>query len=656
MAPIVESMVHDFTSPLAHPISPEEIEHRPFAPVKKGGIDEASVRGFLRQVAAFVEQQEAQAQAREEAFERQISQLREQLEHPSVPTGQQLVELVGDEVARTLRTAQESSDEMRAKAEERALRIVRDAQDEAHRIREEQLEHANENARAMVESARERGREMVGEARALRERVIADLNRRREALQEQLQALRTGREELAATYRTLKQTFDEADNAFARFEAGRPFDAVHVDVPPPPLLPPEPPERHEPIEPIEQRAGARVGALEIGELPATDTPVEEGVVEDAAAAPAAEPIPEPEPKPEPKPEPMPEPAAAVPTEPEPEPEPEPKPEPPASPPPSPRPPSSAPSPSATPAPGPVTPDLDEIFKRIRAGRVGDAGAPPPDRPTRPAPDAGDQSEASSRGGISTVAGTMAAPASSAGPATRTLTIAREEEAASDPADDDPTTAADGQALAVRDELLADVAVDAARSYKRALQDEQNELLDRLRRQRRGVSVEKLLPPLVDQVSSWADVLAPSLDRVYVEARASAAGEPPAIGSAPRRLVAAMAETLVSPLRDRVTAAVVESTDSDPDAIAQRIGARYREWKGQELDARIGDVLAATYARAVYDAAPEGSRLRWIPADRGKCSDCDDNALEPTLRGNRFPTGQPFPPAHPGCRCLLAVVQ
>jgi hypothetical protein len=120
----------------------------------------------------------------------------------------------------------------------------------------------------------------------------------------------------------------------------------------------------------------------------------------------------------------------------------------------------------------------------------------------------------------------------------------------------------------------------------------------------------------------------------------------------------MAEALVSPLRDRVVAAVSDGgdADSEPDAIAARIGARYREWKGQELEARIGDILAAAYARGIYDAAPEGSQLRWIPAEQGKCSDCDDNALEPTRRGDRFPTGQPFPPAHPGCRCLLEVVQ
>jgi hypothetical protein len=44
----------------------------------------------------------------------------------------------------------------------------------------------------------------------------------------------------------------------------------------------------------------------------------------------------------------------------------------------------------------------------------------------------------------------------------------------------------------------------------------------------------------------------------------------------------------------------------------------------------------------------------VPALVGKCPDCDDNALEPTVKGSDFPTGQPHPPAHPGCRCLLVV--
>ena len=66
-------------------------------------------------------------------------------------------------------------------------------------------------------------------------------------------------------------------------------------------------------------------------------------------------------------------------------------------------------------------------------------------------------------------------------------------------------------------------------------------------------------------------------------------------------------------------------------------------------------IAAAWARGVHDAAPEGSLLRWVPIEVGRCSDCDDNALEPTRRGEPFPTCQTHPPAHPGCRCTLTPV-
>jgi hypothetical protein len=49
-------------------------------------------------------------------------------------------------------------------------------------------------------------------------------------------------------------------------------------------------------------------------------------------------------------------------------------------------------------------------------------------------------------------------------------------------------------------------------------------------------------------------------------------------------------------------------------------------------------------------------LEWVTVVGGCCPDCDDNTLEPTTRGKPFPTGQLLPPAHPGCRCLVAAVQ
>jgi len=159
------------------------------------------------------------------------------------------------------------------------------------------------------------------------------------------------------------------------------------------------------------------------------------------------------------------------------------------------------------------------------------------------------------------------------------------------------------------------------------------------------------------VTAWSEVLAPAMVEAYGAARMAAEPGVEAVTDAPQRMVTGMVEVLVTPLRDRLLAAVDETLgdDANPDVIAHRIGARYREWKGEELDNRISDLLAAVYARGVYDAAPEGVLLRWVPAEQGQCPDADDNALEPTRRGQSFPTGQPFPPAHPGCRCLLAVV-
>jgi len=156
------------------------------------------------------------------------------------------------------------------------------------------------------------------------------------------------------------------------------------------------------------------------------------------------------------------------------------------------------------------------------------------------------------------------------------------------------------------------------------------------------------------------VLQPAADAAYSAGAASVgAGEGRgAVGAAPRALLTDLATSVVTPLRERLSVSL-ESIDARTPAdteiaIAQSLGARYREWRGEQLEGVLGDALAVAYSRGVFDAAPDGARLRWVPAAAGKCPDCDDNALEPTVKGSDFPTGQPHPPAHPGCRCLLVV--
>jgi hypothetical protein len=223
----------------------------------------------------------------------------------------------------------------------------------------------------------------------------------------------------------------------------------------------------------------------------------------------------------------------------------------------------------------------------------------------------------------------------------------------------PELSADDATRRRRDEVLAPLSVPQLRAAKRLLQDEQNDVLDGIRRLRGRVDASRLLPDLENQHGAWSAVLAPTIDEAYAVGRAlTGRGRRPT--SAPRRLVAELAAALITPLRERLTVSIdaviadgpYESVTELHAALGPAISARYREWRARDLESLLGDLLAAAYARGAYDATPSGATLRWVPAEVGRCPDADDNALEPTVKGQSFPTGQPYPPAHPGCRCLV----
>jgi DivIVA domain-containing protein len=658
-------------------LTADQIEQQGFARARRG-LDEQQVRQFLRRVAD-----------EHVALTTRLAELEEKLRHPSVPSGQQLVDMVGEEVARTLRSAQESANEVSMRARERAAQMERHAADAAERTRADQIERATQDARAIVEAARERGREMVIEARALRERVISDLNRRRETLRNYIEQLHADRDRLTATYRVVRETVRDAQDKLARFEGERPFDPVPIDAGPAPVLPP-PPQREPARRPEPARARqdfSRRTPAPRNVAPATGIGL--GELSAPPEQPEREPQREPEPEPEPQPksqreppaatqEPAPEPPAAT-HEPEPEPaasqEPEPEPEP-AAPEPEPEWDASEPEPDA-PEPEPAAEREPEPVATMQELELESPGAVPDPGAAAPEPDADSEPALTGTADVEGLFQRIRAGGAQREPFAAAVGDAQEQRGksvvvpwsadASTPAQDlegelqrARTVAADGELLAKRDEVLTSLAHDLVRRCKRVLQNEQNEVLDALRRQRGRLTADKLLPPAQEQLSAWTEAMAPAIDEAYVAARAAAASsEASPVFSAPRRIVTAMVGVVVTPLRERLLAAVDETVADDPhpdtSVLAQRLGSRYREWKGQELDSRIGDVLAAAYARGVYDAAPEGSRLRWLPAEPGRCPDADDNALEPTTRGEQFPTGQQFPPAHPGCRCLLVVV-
>ena len=110
----------------------------------------------------------------------------------------------------------------------------------------------------------------------------------------------------------------------------------------------------------------------------------------------------------------------------------------------------------------------------------------------------------------------------------------------------------------------------------------------------------------------------------------------------------------SPLRERITVAIDTGDEGDTGGLVERIGARYREWKNQSLEpslargARVRRGRVACTTRCPTARCCGGCRSRKAGAPTATTT-----ALEPTVKGEHFPTGQAFPPAHPGCECLLA---
>jgi hypothetical protein len=212
---------------------------------------------------------------------------------------------------------------------------------------------------------------------------------------------------------------------------------------------------------------------------------------------------------------------------------------------------------------------------------------------------------------------------------------------------------DERRLQARDAVTEPLTGQLTRRLKRALQDEQNESLDRLRTSRRPAAIGAVLAARDDQAAPYRELAIPFLDE---SARAGASGSkygPVSVGV--DDLAAALAGDLASALRGRLEQALTSggSEDLDLGAISERISSVYREWKGQKVERLALHYLVAAHERGCFLSHPEGTPLRWIVDDEGPCPDCEDNGLAgPTPRGEPFPTGQLHPPAHMGCRCLL----
>ena len=273
------------------------------------------------------------------------------------------------------------------------------------------------------------------------------------------------------------------------------------------------------------------------------------------------------------------------------------------------------------------PSVDELFARIRAGSGATEAAG-----TEPQAQAAEPEE-------------TAQPAEPAVEADAGAGAAAEEAAAA-PEPAEPVPGPDDPLIARRDELLAPVTSRLSRTIKRTLGDEQNRLLDRLR-SAPALDVDELMGSEDEHVAAFAGAARSHLDEAFaagtVFVGAGAATIPR--GDAVEQTSVGLARAVVTMLRRQVA----EGT-GDP---ADRVGAAFREWRGERVERLAGDQATQAFSAGVAAAKVDG-KLRWVVTTASGCSDCEDNALAGAVSGTEtFPTGHAYPPAHSGCRCLIA---
>ncbi len=577
-------------------LTPDEVATRSFG-TKVRGYAESEVRAFLKRVS----EEMAAAREREHELGNAIDSLEEQLRQPRPLSEQELLDSLGEETARLLRSARAAADDIRAKAEERAAALVEEATTRAERARadaeavlERRTEEAEERvaqllgdaearvqdlrdnatgeAEAIVEGARKLGREMLDEAKAARERVLGDLVRRRALLQAQIEELRGGRDRLLDAYRTVKRTFLEATEALAQVEAravaelsSAPAEPVDVDA-----------EVAAEIEALEAGAPADIAdqqtvlvdlhtADEVADLDQSERVEVVGAEHDTDDGQSTR----------------------------------------------------------------ALADVESLFARIRAGHTEE-----PNGAEVAAQESGDEPVIA-----------VAEP-----PAESVVVVAEEQAEVAQAPEEAPAGMTAAAWRDARERVLEPLVGPLLKRAKRTAQDDQNALLDAVRRHKGRPNAAQVLPDLDALLASWSAVLREAANTAYAAGREAAGADAIPADDA---LLREAADAIVSPLRLRVTVAIDSGEAGDTGGLVERIGARYREWKNQSLEGALAEALAFVWSRGVYDGVPDGSVLWWVPFEEGSCPDCDDNGLEPTVKGEQVPTGQVFPPAHPGCRCLLA---
>ena len=154
---------------------------------------------------------------------------------------------------------------------------------------------------------------------------------------------------------------------------------------------------------------------------------------------------------------------------------------------------------------------------------------------------------------------------------------------------------------------------SAKKLKRILADEQNEVLETLRRKEPVCDVAALVPDTEAHVARYIDAIEGELvDATTAAAAMGGRTRKPRKADADAAIDGAaevLAEWLVAPLRERLERCVADG-DGDNADIGKRVRSVYREWKPQHIDEQLDDVVRTADSS---DGAPYTAKL--TPAAR-----------------------------------------
>ena len=627
-------------------------------------------------------------QDRERQLERELAVAKQTPAAPTLPLDEEtLTSMLGEETARVIATAREAAMSIRTRAEEGATRLLREASEEAATTRSQaeleaakRLQEAQLEAQAHLEAARAQGRDMANEAREYRERVLADVGRRRELARMQLQQVISGRERLMQAFERARlvavDVLVEVDEL-----GGEPEELVNLALTtgPVPVMVPRPsvPSSTLPrVKPTQVQAAVTHEKMTIAPDDSSATVASASPVEMYVANDEDDDLPE---------------AADVTVALDPEPA------------------DAAPVEDAgnvvvgdrndgeqTMAVAESAVDESAVHESaVHESAIDtDAGAEPLAALDEPV----DEDHRALAPVVSLFAGELDSSSSAdrTPPSSRVavdelfakLKVAKAEEIARDVGQATAATAASSatvegppaggssakskrQAAAAvrvepsemmsafehRDEMLGALTSSIARKLKRVLADEQNEVLDVLRRKEPVKDLDTLVPTEPEHARTYAQVIH---DDLSAAATGGAKFTDPD-GDPQRRiadagiidtLLAEVEEAVVQPLRERLSAAI--GAEATNDKLGQTVRGIYREWKTSVLDTAAGDLAASAYARGASAVLVPGTSVSWmISPVNPACGECSANEAAGVVQfGDAFPTGDLSAPAHLGCRCLV----